>query len=1131
MDNTPTDAADRELEHAFYNALTRRMHEDPITFSSGLLFHHAASGDATVLDSGVELMRSAYMSQPQNISFILHLCVWLRTRHECSSAAADNHEMIFLLRRALNVVPGLEDHPFLLESLGIALQWRFQRTGKFEDLEAAISTIRHILELTPEGDPDKANWLDNLGSALQHRFKAVGELEDLETAISTSRHAVEITPEGHADKPTLLNNLGVALQRRFEHVGELEDLEATISTKRRAVEFTPDGHPDKPTWLSNLGTALQYRFERVHELPDLEAVISAGRHAVELTPEGDPNKPGRLSNLGCALQSRFEHVGELEDLEAAISANRRAVELAPDGHSDKPTWLSNLGTALERRFERVGELQDLIAAISTKRYAVELTPESHADKPGMLSNLGTALQCFFKHLGTLDVLEAAISANYRAVELTLEGDSEMSGRLSNLGAALLRRFERTDKLEDLEAAVSTSRRAVELMPDGHPDKLSRLDNLGSALLTRFERVNKLEDLEAAISTCRRAVELTPIRHPVKPSRLYSLGIALQSRFEQYPTSLSFAEASACFLEGATCSSGSPFDRFQPALGYVKILVHNPQFTTAPSILDAYSHIVCIILELVWLGHNLDRRYEESSRYAPIISNAVSAAIQSGALSRAVEWLETGRSIVWSQLLALRTPLDELEVHHRDLSIELRDVQRQLRHTAHILRSDQPRSVVVGQLSPDAQVILDHHRRLSIKRDGLLKKIRECDGFENFLLPQLFPALLQSRELCHGHFVYIKVHRSHCHALVVLSRDEPKLVDLPGLSFDRAEQLQSLWIEQLRQLGRHARSSHPKTAHVPRTQPSSPAGAQSLRRSAFVQDDDLTSDRLLERLWDWVVGPILEALGLLVQDEMPPHITWCPTGPLTRLPLHAAGRYSEPDGPRAFHYVASSYSPSLSALTRAAEGLAKKPSSSSVLVVTQHATPGQSPLRGTLQESHQLCQLLHKSRMQHDVLNHKQATRDSVLSVMNRHSWVHFACHGSQRKYDPTKSAFYLYESALSLADLMQTVSDDAELAFLSACQTATGDAVNPEEAVHLAAGMLAVGYKGVIATMWSIGDADAPIVVEAYYKRLLESRNTGAVGPGETGAAYALHEAVKVLRDRVGEKNFVSWAPFVHFGV
>lgn len=153
--------------------------------------------------------------------------------------------------------------------------------------------------------------------------------------------------------------------------------------------------------------------------------------------------------------------------------------------------------------------------------------------------------------------------------------------------------------------------------------------------------------------------------------------------------------------------------------------------------------------------------------------------------------------------------------------------------------------------------------------------------------------------------------------------------------------------------------------------------------------------------------------------------------------------------------------------------------------------------------------------------------------MRSNTWVHLACHGFQDPKDPTQSAFALIDGPLTLSTLMSEVAENAELAFISACQTAVGDEKVSEESAHLAAGtrMLAVGFKGVVATMWSIGDADAPVIVEAYYKELLELRGTSVTTDGYTGAAYALHEALGFLRAHVGERNFVRWAPFVHFGV
>jgi CHAT domain-containing protein len=147
--------------------------------------------------------------------------------------------------------------------------------------------------------------------------------------------------------------------------------------------------------------------------------------------------------------------------------------------------------------------------------------------------------------------------------------------------------------------------------------------------------------------------------------------------------------------------------------------------------------------------------------------------------------------------------------------------------------------------------------------------------------------------------------------------------------------------------------------------------------------------------------------------------------------------------------------------------------------------------------------------------------------MEQHDWVHLACHGIQHQADPTKSAFYLHHGQLELSRLMTVSHESAQLAVLSACQTAKGSESLPEEAVHLSAGMLAVGYTSVIATMWSIEDADGPVLSDALYAALkcnLQASN-------KLNAAYALHAAVNELRKRVGERNFARWAPFVHYGI
>lgn len=102
--------------------------------------------------------------------------------------------------------------------------------------------------------------------------------------------------------------------------------------------------------------------------------------------------------------------------------------------------------------------------------------------------------------------------------------------------------------------------------------------------------------------------------------------------------------------------------------------------------------------------------------------------------------------------------------------------------------------------------------------------------------------------------------------------------------------------------------------------------------------------------------------------------------------------------------------------------------------------------------------------------------------MATHDWVHLACHGTQDLDDPTRSAFALYDGSFTLASLMHKDLPSAQIAVLSACQTAT-DKLS-EEAVHLAAAMLYAGFRSVIGTMWAISDDTAPIVARVFYKDL-----------------------------------------------
>jgi len=165
-----------------------------------------------------------------------------------------------------------------------------------------------------------------------------------------------------------------------------------------------------------------------------------------------------------------------------------------------------------------------------------------------------------------------------------------------------------------------------------------------------------------------------------------------------------------------------------------------------------------------------------------------------------------------------------------------------------------------------------------------------------------------------------------------------------------------------------------------------------------------------------------------------------------------------------------------------------------------------------------------------LLEDAEATTDKVKTEMKARGWVHFACHGIQDVNDPLKSGVHLHDGRLELLEIMRQQKSNPGLAFLSACQTSKGDLKLSEEVVHLAAGMLASGYRGVVGTMWNISDMHGPEFAKEFYQYLLEEK--GSEGLDSTQAAYALDHAMRKVRDSLGEGDnaFLTWVPYVHFG-
>jgi CHAT domain-containing protein len=215
------------------------------------------------------------------------------------------------------------------------------------------------------------------------------------------------------------------------------------------------------------------------------------------------------------------------------------------------------------------------------------------------------------------------------------------------------------------------------------------------------------------------------------------------------------------------------------------------------------------------------------------------------------------------------------------------------------------------------------------------------------------------------------------------------------------------------------------------------------------------------------------------------------------------------------YAVSSYTPTVTSLTqRVSNKVSIKEDASGLFLVSQPEVPHAPCIPGTTKEVGSIHDGAVRCGIRSMALDGPAGSASSCPDFMEKFSSIHLACHASQNASSPLESRFLFHDGHLTLNTIIQKNLESADLAFLSACETSTGEETLADEAVHLAAGMLAAGYRRVVATMWSISDRHAPTVASDFYEYLWahKSKDAGTKFDG-TLSAYALHHAIRNLRE------------------
>jgi len=662
------------------------------------------------------------------------------------------------------------------------------------------------------------------------------------------------------------------------------------------------------------------------------------------------------------------------------------------------------------------------------------------------------------------------------------------------------KFSLTGSATDIKEAIKYCRLLLHSVPLGGLSSTFASFSLAKLLKRAFEHTHRIEDINESIGLLCGAIK-APMGQVLCDTVLPVLVSSLLKRLTSSHGNQYTHDTIETFDE---CFSLAADSRYSPLPSRLRHSFNWAQWSRRvgrPSVPTAYEKAMSLMEDLVILAPNLQSQHTtlvaKLGKAGQLPIDYASHLIHINQLERAIETLERGRALLWSELRGFRTSVDQLSAVDPFLAQTFMTVNRNLeRLTTSVLPSEEA-VLASGGTGTEGSEGADPFNRLLLKQRKLLEArgmlifhIKTLPGFDNFLSAPSFDNL-RSAASC-GPVILIN-HSKYRSDILILHHSSPSLIPTSERFYDRASELKDRLL--------------------------------NARKKSELDSEEYESTlaSVLIDLYELVGQPVIDRLHELNIPEQS-RVWWCPTSVFCSLPLHAMGPIPSDDGVKRYFsdlYIPS-YTPTLSALIESRKPGLQLSTRPSLLLVAQpdDSLPG---VRGEIK-------VIQELDIKVERLARRNATAAAVVEGLKHHELAHFACHGILEIGKPFDASFKLHgDDRLTLLDIVHSRLPTAEFAFLSACHTAelTEESID-DEGLHLAAALQYCGFRSVVGTMWAMADTDGRDVSRLFYRSMLSEAGEEEV-PYHERSARALRDAVRELRNNK-HVSLERWVNFVHYG-
>ena len=668
--------------------------------------------------------------------------------------------------------------PVILYTLALARLERNMLSNQMEDLDKSISHCTEAILLPTH------LWLDHSPMILRTLFLLASALFQRsmasklpENAIYASKYLRYLRNQPHSFfarrrhvvKKMFVASLALQVELKAGDVSEIiEEMAALFH------EFLTSDAPDifvtgSVTIFTEVVLA---QISGLFQFPDqvLNQVIECLRLARMRKPELRKAHLALVRSLSCRYTRTFTN----DDYEEAASI------------------LDEMIAYNSLRDEVVVEVQHFVTLLAIYRAITHLTPEYGEEAIYRArAFLFTSSVEDFVHSLVLSVLESSAEQRFHYFGSANERDEASSQFPSSSLPVpddnpeldkLVRIVKKTELLEgllsvivnnnttDIEKTIEEGRTILTSFSPRDPIA-PLLEKFGQILFQAFERTKKIEYLNESITTSRQVLGY-PINH-LRFSTLRLLVLALLTRFRALPhRTQDFEEAIDALSQGVNdvCRhAGSP-DRFKLACFWAFLA----RGFRHPSTSTAYEGAMSLMQDALLFAPTLQLQHAslvtspDVPRSMPL--DFASCQVDLGQLEQAIETLERGRVLLWSEMRYLRASVDQLQQADPDLATKFAAVNRDLEELtksippSHKLNIDDGAFDDLKAADPFGRLLLKQ-RKLLKERKKLLSQIQAIPGFDSFPISPSFNTLRSAASA--GPVIIINHSFWRCDILILL----------------------------------------------------------------------------------------------------------------------------------------------------------------------------------------------------------------------------------------------------------------------------------------------------------------------------------------------------------------------------